>query len=248
MSIEPSVSIKGDTFKDGTTVATLECLPPNSYPSTPVGPTVPTKFDYLNPHETYDIDRPNLPIPAIQEVFLDMYQSYQENALVHRQKIDECLRRFKDILGLHPRLHMVECFRSWCNQLTNPVFTILYKEGKMNVKEIKVRADVNPREIWEAQKYIRELLYGCHLFLDQYDYFDHELQTGLMKVERLSQNLTSLETSTPTPNQEHVQMEITRLSTQYRYRVSFLSMFKEHIIALTREIDESVYILREPSD
>ena len=217
-------------------------------PLPPVGPAVPTRFDYLNPNVTYSIDRPDLPIPVIQEVFLNMYQSYQENALMHRQKIDECLRRFKDVLGLHPRLHMTECFRSWRNRFTNPVFTIFYKEGTNIVKEIKVRAEVNPREIWEAQKYIRELLYGCHLFLDQYDFFDNELQTGLMKVERLLQNLTSLETSMPGQNQQHVQREIDQLSTQYRYRVAYLSMFKEHVIALTKEIDESVSILREPSD
>ena len=236
-------------INEDTTLATPVPLPSVAQPvPKPVGPAVPTKFDYLNPNEVYNIDRPDLPIPAIQEVFLNMYQSYQENALMHRQKIDECLRRFKDILGLHPRLHMTECFRSWRDRLTNPVFTIAYKEGKKNVKEIKVRAEVNPREIWEAQKYIRELLYGCHLFLDQYDFFDHELQTGIMKVERLLQNLTSLETSMPGQNQQHVQMEINRLLTQYRYRVSFLSMFKEHVRALTKEIDDSVDILQERSD
>ena len=63
---------------------------------------------------------------------------------------------------------------------------VLTDNGKI-VKEIVAKAnrDNIPQEIWEAQKYIRETLNICHVFLSQYQFLEQSVSEGLYKIRLL---------------------------------------------------------------
>lgn len=204
-------------------------------------------FKYLDRRQANRLDHPNLPIPQLQEAFEEICSLYNDTAYANREKIDECLSSFKRILGVDTRLHTRECFRAWRDKIIEPVFKITLTESKLFVKEIVVKAERDniPPEIWEVQKFIRELLHGCNLFLDQYQFFQNAIEEGFIKIKDLLKNISSLTRPDHSlrRNEESILEECQQLLHQYEFVIGTLSMYKDEVCELMKEIKESVSVL-----
>lgn len=216
----------------------------------PISPPVATSiFMCLDRQNNYDLELPNLPVQELQESFENIHKLYTETVFANRQKIDECVLFFKRILGVHPQLHMRECFRTWKGKIVQPIFKITFTEDKRYVKEIVVKAERGniPQEIWSAQKFIREILHGCHLFLDQYIFFQNSIHESFHKIQHSLKNLGSLTDGTPSlkKNRQSIHNQTELLLNQYQQISGIVSRFEEEIKQLITEITDSVDILNK---
>lgn len=137
---------------------------------------------------------------------------------------------------------MEECFQTWRSRITKPVFKVTLTDSDSNIKEITVRGENIPREIWEAQKFIRELLYGCQMFLDQHQFFQESIQTGIWKIQNLLQDPSLFKTMQHT-QRVNIEEDCRRLLQEYEPIIGKLSWFYGNIERLMTEIKESVNVL-----
>ena len=203
-----------------------------------------SQFPYLDDSWNYVKARPDFAaIPRLQDAFMSVFQRY-EIALVNRQKVDEKLRNFKQVIGVDPHLHMTGCFNEWTALLVEPVFTITRNEDDL-VKAITVRATLYPRERWHAQQHIRDLLQACHLFLDQFKFIQEAIEEGLGEVNVVTRDLNQLMMiSHLTPaDQRNLRERVPLLQNEYYHIPGLISMFNDHVNILLTEISESAYYL-----
>ena len=156
----------------------------------------------------------------------------------NREKIDECVMHFKRTLTVDSQLHMRDCFRQWRSRIKDPVFRVVLTDDGKLVKEIVAKAnrDNIPQEIWEAQKYIREMLNICHVFLSQYQFLEQSVSEGLSKIRLLLLD-KSIDGRMKRKGEE--------LLRQCEYAFGVMSQFKEHVVHLMKEIKDSVDVLNE---
>ncbi len=113
-------------------------------------------------------------------------------AVTNREKIDEALMLFKQILDLDLDTPLEECFFTWKSALVNPQFTVNHMEPTGDVKDIRVRADNIPKAVRKAQKHIRDLLDACHLFLQQREFLQRNISNDLTELDTFSRDLQRL--------------------------------------------------------
>ena len=212
--------------------------PFSSYPCTSPVPR-PTSFMYLDGRHQYKISAPCLGIQELQELYEAVYDRY-EVAVTTREKIDELVQRFKDTLRLHHDLHMKECFQTWRDQLASPVFTVEYSSSG-NVKVILVRANNMPREMWPAQRYIRELLQALSLFMDQYSFLEQMVREGLENIA--GAKVSDIIANAPKNERRRIENHMRELNAQYESVPNHLMVFNRQVSALVKEINESVSVL-----
>ena len=217
-------------------------------------PAHPTTFPFLDRTSHLIVPKPDCGVPSLQSAFEAVYDRY-ETALKNRQKVDEKLCEFKQVIGAHARLHMSDCFNSWRDKLTNPVFTIscdtynlpLETPSKEKlVKQIKVRSDNMPRHLWKAVGTIRDVLNACTLYIQQYAFLRKCIAEGMSEIVSLSSSLGSeLEGSNLTRlDKEYLVNELPQLVLVYGQTETMMAHFLEEIVILLREITESVDCLR----
>ena len=210
-------------------------------------PSAPSKvycqFMFLD--RSYSIKTPSCLVPRINELFKSICDRY-DVAVVNREKVDEALALFKQVVGVDKMASMEESFVVWRDSLTNPRFTVTKKDQSNHVKDIRVRADVIPKEKRKAQKFIRDLLDACHLFLDQKDFLQRHIVADFVQLESLSGQLQVLGKSAKLSSFERRQLpktfEMTR--KQFSEFSGILDMFFAQVFSLIADISGSVHVLQ----
>ena len=169
--------------------------------------------------------------------------------MVNREKVDEALTLFKQVVGVDKMASMEESFAAWSDCLTNPRFTVSLDDQTGDAKDIRVTADVVPKERRKAQKHIRDLLDACQLFLHQKEFLQREIKADLLQLESLSGQLQNLGNSSGLTNWEKKQLPKTyELShRQFSDFSNILDFFFAHVYSLTNDINASVHILQSRS-
>lgn len=224
----------------------IKCTP-MSYPTrSPLpAPTPPlpdhqkSVFVCLMDHDQYSLSRPEFPLQVLQEVFGNLYARY-DFALQVRAKVDEKLNEFKSVLGVHSDMSMPLCFQKWKELIANPTFTITFtKTSRKDVKIIAVRANSIPRNLWPAQKYIREVLEACHLFLEQYEFLQQVINEWIKDVDRLLGTLPDVMNEAGNLMQidrQYIRELVPRMRTEYLQTIDWVQAFHDQIITLLDEI------------
>ena len=223
---------------------------PCSYPTvTPIvfsHPPIPqaqkSGFEYLESARDYALSRPEFPISSLQNAFGNLYVRY-DFALQVRLKVDEKLREFKSVLNVHPNLSMRLCFKKWDDEMKGPVYTISRtKTLRRNIKSILVKADDFPRHLWPAQRFIREVLDACHLFIEQYEFLQQLINEWLNDIEGQISNLEqSLEASSlRSVDRRHILNRVPVMRNEYLQTLDWIKKFYEQIAILLDEIQESL--------
>lgn len=204
------------------------------------------EFIYLS--KSYSIKTPSCLVPRINELFKSVCDRY-DVAVVNREKVDEALALFKQVVGVDKMASMEESFVVWRECLTNPRFTVSIIDLSGYVKDIRVRADIIPREKRKAQKHIRDLLDACHLFLQQKDFLQTHIMADVVQLESLSGQLQNLGKSAGLSSFERKQLPKTfgMACRQFSEFSSILDMFFMHVYSLMQEVNESVHILQTKS-
>lgn len=158
------------------------------------------------------------------------------------EKLCECVSLFKRTLGVSSQLHMRECFKNWRSRIINPVYRVTLTDDKKLVKEIIVRAERGniPQEIWEAQKYIREILDISLVFLNQYRFIEQSVYEGLQKARKLLSDAAANKSLEPS-----VLEKAQSLLEQYQFAFGQMSKFNEEATHLMTEIKDSIDALRD---
>ena len=224
--------------------------PPRSPPAATSTAKPIRQFQFLD--RKYGVETPSCLIPVINELFKSVCERY-DIAVTNREKVDEALLHFRRVLEVQPSTSsMEETFRAWRSHLVNPHFNVKFKEPSGDVKEITVRADEVPRSKRKAQKFIRDLLDACDLFLQQREFLQRHIAEDLAELERLSGNLSQLtrDVTSKLSMTEQRQLPRTVRSAQATFArfPRTIDMFWEQVFALMYEINTSVYVLREPAD
>lgn len=205
-----------------------------------------SQFAYLDDTINYEKNPPNLQaVPELQQTFQKVYDKY-DIALTNRQKIDETLRNFKDVLQVDRQLQMSQCFERWRSLLTDPVYTVTYTKENL-VKAISVRAREHPKPLWAAQKHIRELLEACHLYVEQYNWLENAILEGLGEVKRVSRDVDQLVVRLNVSDRRYLRERVFQLCAEYDEIPGLLSMYKDQVEVLLREIRDSAFILLNAS-
>ena len=199
-------------------------------------------FTFLD--RSYSVKTPSCLVPRINELFKSVCDRY-DVAVVNREKVDQALDLFKQMVGVDKMASMEESFRIWRDSLTNPKFTVARNEQSNNVKEIRVRADVIPKEKRKAQKFIRELLEACHLFLEQKDFLQRQMSADLVQLDSFSGKLQVLGKSARLTSSERKQLPRTyeMARQQFSRFPEILETFYAQVFSLVAEINSSVWIL-----
>ncbi len=222
---------------------------PSSYPTKtpliqsqiPIPKEEVSGFKYLENPRDFFLSRPEFPIPALQDTFGNLYVRY-DFALQVRLKVDEKLCEFKSVLGAHPDLNMNNCFQKWNKKMTNPKYTISYtKTARRDVKSILIRADDIPRNLWPAQKFIREVLDACHLFMEQHEFLRQVINEWLNDIEKQTIGLqeTLDNSSLRSADRRHVLNIIPVLKAEYIQTIDWVKVFYDQITVLLDEIRSS---------
>ena len=222
---------------------------PSSYPTkTPLiqsQPLIPkaktSRFKYLENPREFSLSRPEFPIPTIQNAFGNLYVRY-DFALQVRLKVDEKLCEFKSVLDVHPDLNMHLCFQKWNSAMRNPKYTISRtKTARRDVKSILIRADDIPRNLWPAQKFIREVLDACHLFMEQYEFLQQVIDEWSNDIEKQIGDLqeTLENSSLRLVDRKHIQNIIPTMKAEYIQTIDWVKIFYDQITVLLDEIQLS---------
>jgi hypothetical protein len=200
------------------------------------------KFSYLE--ESYSLETPSCLVPRINELFKSIYDRY-DIAVVNREKVDEALTLFKQVVGVEREASMEVSFSLWRKCLTNPTFTVSFRKDTRDVKDIRVRAGDIPREKRKAQKYIRDLLDACHLFLQQKDFLQRQIQADIIQLNSLSGQLQNLGKECGLTGAEKKQLPKTYAMAQEQFSgfCGVLDFFFAHVYSLMNEITTSVHVL-----
>lgn len=212
-------------------------------PLTPAKPKPTEEFQYLN--RKYTLDTPTCSVPQLSEVFKSVYQRY-DIAVTNREKVDEALVLFKQVLEVDLEMPLEECFTTWKAYLVNPRFIIRRNETSGDVKEITVRADEIPKERRKAQKHIRDLLDACQLYLQQKDFLLRHIHEDLSQLEHFGSNLEMLAKDTQLSSSERKQL--VRLFGSAREQFSkfpeVVEKFWSQIYSLSQEVNTAVQALQ----
>lgn len=200
------------------------------------------QFTYLK--KSYTIKTPSCLVPRINELFKSICDRY-DVAVVNREKVDEALTLFKQVVGVDKMASMEATFTAWKESLTGPRFTVNFKEETGHIKEIKVKADNIPREKRKAQKHIRDLIDACNLYLQQRDFLQRQIAADLVQLDGLTNQLQTLGKEIGLSSSERKQLPKTfgMAREQFSEFSSILDMFFTHISSLMKEINTSVHVL-----
>lgn len=200
------------------------------------------QFMYLD--RKYSVSTPQCGIPDIDEVFKSVCERY-DIAVTNREKIDEALTLFKEVLELELDTPLEDCFSTWKEFLVNPSFIVNCNEATGDVKDIRVRADNIPKERRKAQKHIRDLLDACHLFLQQREFLQRNIMNDITELENFSKNLQSLaDRSNLSSSQKKNIPKV--FSTARKLVVTFpenIELFWRQVYSLMHDINTSVHVL-----
>ena len=192
------------------------------------------------------METPSCLIPRLNELFKSVCERY-DIAVTNREKVDEALQLFKKVLEVELDLPVVECFRAWRGQLTNPKFTVTMTDLSGDVKKISVRADEVPRVKRKAQKHIHDLLDACHLFLQQRDFLQQQIASDLDELERMMRDIPGLCKGVSLSSSEKKQMPqlVRRARDQFIQFPARLDLFWNQIYSLQHEVNLSVHVLQD---
>lgn len=210
-------------------------------------PNPPSKlfspFTFLD--RSYSIKTPSCLVPRINELFKSICDRY-DVAVVNREKVDEALALFKQVVGVDKMASIEESFTVWRDSLTNPRFTVTRKDHLNSVKDIRMRADVIPKDKRKAQKFIRDLLDACHLFLDQKDFLQRQIVADLVQLDSLSGQLQVLGRAAKLSSFERRQLPKTfeMARKQFSEFLGILDKFYAQVFSLIADITGSVNILK----
>lgn len=204
-------------------------------------------FKYLE--KSYSINTPSCRVPRINELFKSICERY-DMAVVNREKVDEALGLFKQVIGVDKMASMEESFLVWKDCLTNPRFTVSVNDQLGHTKDIRMRADIIPKEKRKAQKHIRDLLDACQLFLQQKEFLQMQISADLVQLETLSGQLQNLGKCTGLTSSETRQLpkKFENARRQFSEFSNILDMFFSHVYSLMQDIDGSVHILQAVED
>ena len=215
---------------------------PISHSAKPIG-----QFCFLE--RSYSINTPSCLVPQINELFKSICDRY-DVAVVNREKVDEALTLFRQVIKVNKTTSMESSFVAWKDCLTNPRFTVTFRRGTDEVKDLKVRADNIPKERRKAQKHIRDLIDACQLFLQQKEFLQKEIIADLAKLESLSSQLQNLGKNANLSSTERKQLSKTFMMAQKQFSgfSGILDMFFTHVYSLMNEINTSVHVLEPHVD
>ena len=192
----------------------------------------------------YSVDTPKCDIPQIDEVLKSACERY-DIAVTNREKIDEALILFKQVLDLELDTPLEECFSTWKLFLVNPRFIVNCNEATGDVKDIRVRADDIPKDRRKAQKHIRDLLDACQLFLQQREFLQRNIMNDLSQLDHLAKNLQALaEGANLSASQKKQLSKI--FSNAQNLVGSFpenIELFWRQVYSLMHDINTSVHVL-----
>jgi len=199
-------------------------------------------FAYLD--RKYSVKVPECGIEDIDKVFKSVCERF-DIAVINREKIDETLTLFKQILDMELDATLEECFQTWKGFLVNPQFTVNTAEATGDVKDIRVRADDIPKERRKAQKHIRDLLDACHLFLQQREFLVTNILNDIAALEKFTGNLQTVANSAKlnASQKKHLDKEF---GAGFGLVTSFpetIEMFWRQTYSLMHELNTSVHVL-----
>ncbi len=202
------------------------------------------QFKYLE--KEYAKETPSCLIPRINELFKSISERY-DIAVTNREKVDQALQLFKRVLEQDRNAPLVQCFAAWRNYLTNPTFTVSLRESSGDVKAITVRAEEIPRDRRNAQKHMRDLLDACNLFLQQREFLQQQIHSGMVELERLAKELPALAKEARLSSAERKQLPriVRRVQEQFAKYPRVIDRFWSQVHSLMHEINVSVYVLQE---
>ena len=200
------------------------------------------QFAFLE--RSYTIKTPSCFVPRINELFKSICDRY-DVAVVNREKVDEALILFKQVLGMDRVTSMEVCFSAWRDCLSDPKFTISFQQETGSVKTIRVRAGNIPREKRKAQKHIRDLLDACHLYLQQKDFLQTQINADLIQLGSLSGQLQDLgkECGLAASDRKQLPKTFSMAMEEFSRFSDILDLFFAHVYSLMNEINKSVHVL-----
>ena len=200
------------------------------------------QFQYLE--KSYSVNTPSCLVPRINELFKSICDRY-DVAVVNREKVDEALALFKQVVGVDKHTSMEVSFVAWKECLTEPKFTVGFKHETGDVKDIRVRATEIPRERRKAQKHIRDLLDACHLYLQQKEFLQRQIRADLVQLESISGQIQNLGKQCGLSAAERRQLPKTysMAREQFAEFADILDFFFAHVYSLMNEINTSVHVL-----
>ena len=200
------------------------------------------QFTYLE--KSYSINTPSCIVPRINELFKSVCDRY-DVAVVNREKVDEALTLFKQVVSVERSTSMEVSFAAWKECLTNPKYTVSFDRETGDVKDIRVRAEAIPREKRKAQKHIRDLLDACHLFLQQKNFLQRQIIADVTQLESLSGQLQTLGKDCGLNSSERKQLPKTFAMAREQFSgfSDILDMFFTQVYSLMNEINASVHVL-----
>lgn len=200
------------------------------------------QFSFLK--KSYSVKTPSCLVPRINELFKSICDRY-DVATVNREKVDEALTLFKQVIGVDRETSMEVSFLAWKACLSAPKFTVSFKQGSGDVNDIRVRAKDIPRERRKAQKHIRDLLDACHLFLQQKDFLQRHIKADMIQLTSLSGQLQNLGRECGLSGAEKKQLPKTYSMAREQFSGfgDILDTFFVQVYSLMNEINMSVHVL-----
>ena len=212
--------------------------------STPLSATAKPLGQFSFLEKSYSVNTPSCIVPKVNELFKSICDRY-DVAVVNREKVDEALTLFKQVVGVEKSTSMEVSFAAWKDCLTNPKYSVSFAKETGNVKDIRVRAEVIPREKRKAQKHIRDLLDACRLFLQQKDFLQRHIIADITQLESLSGHLQALGKDCGLSSAERKQLPKTFAMAREQFSgfPNILDMFFTHVYSLMNEINASIHVL-----
>lgn len=182
----------------------------------------------------------------MNELFKSVCERY-DIAVTNREKVDEALTLFKRVIEVDRETPLEECFTAWKGHLTNPRYTVSFKEPSSDVKDIVVRADDIPKSKRKAQKHMRDLLQACHLFLDQREFLQRQVRRDLDEIDSLAGDLQALGKQMNLSPSERKEMpkSVRRAQDLFIQFPIVIDKFWDQIYSLVHEINVSVHVLQD---
>lgn len=213
-------------------------------PTTPLSTSAKPLGQFCYLEKSYSIKTPSCLVPRINELFKSICDRY-DVAVVNREKVDEALTLFKQVVGVDKHTSMETSFAAWKDCLTEPRFTVSHRPETGDVKDIRVKAGEIPRERRKAQKHIRDLLDACHLYLQQKEFLQKQIRADLVQLESLSGQIQTLGKQSKLTGAERKQLPKTysMAREQFAQFSEILDFFFVHVYSLINEINTAVHVL-----
>lgn len=212
--------------------------------STPLSQTAKPLGQFRFLDRSFTIKTPSCLVPRINELFKSICDRY-DVAVVNREKVDEALTLFKQVLGVDKLTSMEISFAAWKSCLGEPRFTVSFKRETGDVKDIRVRAANIPREKRKAQKYMRDLLDACQLYLQQKEFLQRQIRADLVQLDSMSGQLQNLgkQHGLSASERRNLPKVYGAAREQFAGFPDILDLFFAHVYSLMNEINSSVHVL-----